>query len=283
MKIKLIADSTCDLPEDLLRRHDILVVPLTIAAGDKALKDGVEITPQEIFAYVESGKGICRTSAVNVAEYTEVYQQERPGCDAIIHFTISADMSSCYQNALVAAQDFDNIFLVDTRNLSMAIGHLVLDAAEMAHKGMAAEEIYHNITQRISLLDASFLIDTLEYLHKGGRCTTIQALASSVLKIKPSIIVKDGQMTVSKKYRGKLENVLRSYISDKLGDKENIDTRRLLIADTLKDENRRLLDMVKSLALDILPFDEVYTAKAGGTISCHCGPNTVGLFFYRKA
>lgn len=282
MNIKIIADSTCDLPKELIQKHNIRIAPLGISLGDKILQDGVDITSREIFEYVESGNGICKTSAVNVAEYTEVYQEERPKCDAIIHFIISADMSSCYQNARIAAADFDNIFLVDSRNLSCAIGHLVLDAIELVEKGMAAEDIYREITARVPLLDSSFVIDTLSYLHKGGRCSTIQALASSVLKIKPSIVVAEGKMTVGKKYRGKLESVLRSYVTDKLSDKESIDTRRLFIANTLDKDNIALVDMIKSLATEILPFQEVYETIAGGTISCHCGPNTVGIFLIRN-
>jgi len=282
MNIKLIADSTCDLPGELLQKHNIRLVPLSIVLDNQILKDGVEIAPNEIFDYVESGKGMCRTSAVNVAEYMAVYQEELPTCDAIIHFTISSEMSSCYQNACLAAEEFDNIYIVDSRNLSNAIGLLVLEVAELAIKNINAKEIHHKITQHIALLDASFLLDTLSYLHKGGRCTAIQAIASSVLKIKPSIIVVDGKMTVGKKYRGKLESVLRQYVEDKLSDKENIDTHRIFVAHTMTESNRLVVDMVKSLIYDILPFKEIYETTAGGTISCHCGPNTLGLFFLRK-
>jgi len=282
MNIKLIADSTCDLPEELIKKHDIRIVPLGIAMGDQVLKDGVEVTAKEIFDYVESGKGICRTSAVNVAEYTEVYREERPKCDAIIHFTISADMSACYQNACLAAEEFAGIYLIDARNLSSAIALLVLDAAERIAQGKPAEEIDREIRERIALLDASFVLDTLSYLHKGGRCTAVQALASSALKIKPCIVVADGKMTVGKKYRGKLEAVLRSYIADELSDKASIDTRRIFITHTMSEQNRVAVDMVKSLIAESLPFEEVHEVTAGGTISCHCGPNTLGILFFRK-
>ncbi|MCL2527531.1 MAG: DegV family protein [Defluviitaleaceae bacterium] len=282
MNIKLIADSTCDLPAGLIQKHNIRVVPLSIVMGDKILKDGVEVTSNDIFNYVEGGKGMCRTSAVNVAEYLDVYEEESPKYDAVIHFIISAEMSSCYQNARIAAHDFDNIYLVDSRNLSMAIGHLVIEAAKMAASGMSAKDIYNEILTKINLLDTSFIIDTLAYLHKGGRCTTVQALASSVLKIKPSIIVSRGLMTVDKKYRGKLENGLKNYISDRLCNKESIDTSRLFIAHTFTEENQGMLNTIKPLISEILTFDEVYETMAGGTISCHCGPNTLGLFFFRK-
>jgi DegV family protein with EDD domain len=283
MNIKIIADSTCDLSPELIEKYNIRIVPLCISKGDAVLKDGLEITPKDIFDYVESGKGMCSTSAVNMAEYVDVYEEERPKCDAIIHFIISSEMSACYQNALLAAEGYDNIYVIDTRNLSTGIGHLVLDAAEMAAQGMPAEEIYNIITDRIALVDASFVIDTLAFLHKGGRCSAVQALAAGVLKLKPCIVVKDGKMGVDKKYRGKIDAVLQSYIKDKLADAENIDTRRLFITHTMKPENLDIVDKVKAQINEILPFDEVYETTAGGTISCHCGPNTLGRLFFRKA
>ena len=282
MSIKLIADSTCDISDELIREHNIRIVPLSVSAGGKFLKDGVEITSEDIFRYVESGEGMCRTSAVNVDEYLKVYAEESPKHDAILHFTISADMSSCYQNARIAAEDFDNIFIIDTRNLSSAMGHLVLDAAELAASGMSPEGIYREITKRIDLLDASFLLDTLTYLHKGGRCSSIAALASSVLKIKPCIVVDNGAMSVGQKYRGKLESVMLKYIDDRLSQKDNIDPRRIIIAHTFAEENLGLVDVVKAHIATIMPFDQVYVATAGGTISCHCGPNTLGLFLVRR-
>jgi len=282
MKIKILADSTCDLPEELLEEHDIRIIPLSIYAGDKVHKDGVDIKPNDIFEYVDSGKGVCKTSAVNVGEYLDVYEEERPGCDAIIHFTISAEMSSCYQNACVAIEEFDNIYLIDTRNLSCAIGYLVLDAAEMATKGIHPEEICKTMNERIELMDASFVIDSLTYLHKGGRCSSIAVIASSAFKIRPCLNIKDGKIVVGKKYRGKSEIVLRKYIEDRLSEKEMIDPRRIIIPHTMTKENLWLVDMAVKMVKELLAFEEVYVTTAGGTISCHCGPNTLGLFFMRK-
>ena len=282
MNIKLIADSTCDLSAELVAKYDIRIVPLSISKGEKMLKDGVEITQQDIFDYVGSGKGICKTSAVNVAEYVDVYKEERPKCDAIIHFTISAEMSACYQNANLAAEEFDNIFIINSRNLSTAIGHLVLDAAALIKTSDSATAVYNELMKRKNLLDASFIIDTLTYLHKGGRCSALQAIASSMLKIKPCIGVNDGKMSVGKKYRGKLEGVLKNYVEDKLTNPQTIDTRRLFITHSLIGENVTLAEKVKEWAAQILPFDEVYITTAGSTVSCHCGPNTLGILFFRK-
>ncbi|MCL1877321.1 MAG: DegV family protein [Defluviitaleaceae bacterium] len=280
--IKFLADSVCDLPGELVEKNNIRIIPLSISAGYEVFRDGVTITQKEIFEFVEGNRGMCRTSAINVAEYTDVYADERPKCDAILHFTISSEMSSCYQNAKIAMEEFDNIYVIDTRNLSSAVGHLVLDAVEMASSGMSAKEIYDEIMLRIPLLDASFVIDTLKYLHKGGRCTGMQALASSMLKIKPCIVVQDGKMSPAKKYRGKLDSVLQNYVKDKLTtDPEKIDTRRLFITHTMDDAHLSYVDAVKAQIANLLPFDEVITSRAGGTISCHCGPNTLGLLYYR--
>jgi len=283
MKIKLISDSTCDLSEELLQKNNVRIVPLSISIGEQNLKDGVEITPKDIFEYVDSGKGICKTSAVNTAEYSDAFAEERPNCDAIIQFHISSEMSACYQNAVVAAEEFDNIYCLDSRNLSSAIGHLVLDAAELAAEGMDANAIFYELKRRIPLLDASFVIDTLQYLHKGGRCSAVAALASNLLNIKPCIFISDGKMSVGKKYRGKINNVLRQYVADRLADKENIDPRRIFVTHTVKEENRELVEMVKKLVTEIIPFEEVYETTAGGTISCHCGPGTLGILFFRKS
>jgi len=282
MNIKLIADSTCDLPAALVQQHGIRIVPLSIILGDKVLKDGIEVTPKELFEFVESGDEMSRTSAVNVDEYMQVYAEERPNCDAIIHFIISSDMSSCYQNACIAAEDYDNIFIIDTRNLSTGMAHLVLDAAALCGENKSADEIHRELLRKLELLDTSFVIDTLTYLHKGGRCSAIAVLASGLLKIRPSIMVKDGKMAVGQKYRGKLETVLRRYVQDKLSDSEKIDTRRIFVVHTMTEQDRYLVEMVKDLVAETLQFDEIIEADAGCSIANHCGPNTLGIMFYRK-
>lgn len=282
MNIKLIADSTCDLPMNFVQQHGIRIVPLSIILGEKVLKDGVEVTPTKLFEFVESGDEMSRTSAVNVDEYMQVYAEERPECDAIIHFIISSDMSSCYQNACIAAEEYDNIFIIDTRNLSTGMANLVLDAVKLREQGMLAEEINREMQHRLGLLDTSFVIDTLTYLHKGGRCSAVAVMASSLLKIRPSIIVKDGKMVVGQKYRGKLEAVLKRYVQDKLSNSADIDTRRIFVVHTMTDENLHLVEMVKNLVAETMQFDEIIEATAGCSIANHCGPNTLGIMFYRK-
>jgi len=282
MRIKIISDSTSDLSQGLIEKHDIRIVRLSIARGGEYLKDGSEITPRDIFEYFESGKGLCSTSAINTAEYTDVYNEELPNCDAIIHFIISSEMSACYQNAVVAAQEFDNVHVIDTRNLSTGMGHLVLDAAEMAAKGMAADEIVKAINALIPKVDASFVIDTLTYLHKGGRCSGVQKIAAGLLKLKPCIAVIDGKMSPVKKYRGSLKKVLQEYVEDKLADLSAIDPRRIFVTHSMKEDNREIVEMVKEMVTKTGHFQEIIETTAGSTVSCHCGPNTLGILFFNK-
>ena len=196
MRIKISADSTCDLSPELIETYNIGITPLYIEKGGQNCRDGMDITPQEIFDYVRSGKGVCRTAAVNVDDYTAFFKKCRENYDAVIHFNISSDFSSCYQNACTAAAEFENVYVVDSRNLSTGIALLVLDAAERAEKGEDPKEIAALMRETAKKVEASFVIDTLFYLQKGGRCSTLAALGANLLKLKPCIEVKDGKMGV---------------------------------------------------------------------------------------
>lgn len=282
MNIKIVSDSTCDLSPELIEAYGIIIMPLYIIKGDQAYKDTLEINPQDIFDWVDSGKGTCSTSAVNVADYQELYSRLRPTCDAIIQFTISSDMSACCANAHIAAQEFDNIYVVDSRNLSTGIGHLVLDAAIMAKSGiMTAEEIYEAITAETAKVESSFIIDKLDYLHKGGRCSTLAALGANLLKLKPCIEVIDGKMGVGKKYRGSFEKVILQYTRERLSGREDIDPRRIFIT-YARGVTRDIADKVEQELRSLVPFEEVYHTFAGCTISNHCGPVCLGILFFRK-
>lgn len=184
MRIKISADSTCDLSPELIETYNIGITPLYIEKGGQNCRDGMDITPQEIFDYVRSGKGVCRTAAVNVGDYTAFFKKCRENYDAVIHFNISSDFSSCYQNACTAAAEFENVYVVDSRNLSTGIALLVLDAAERAEKGEAPQEIAALMRETAEKVEASFVIDTLFYLQKGGRCSALAALGANLLKSK---------------------------------------------------------------------------------------------------
>ena len=281
MRIRISADSTCDLSPELIERYDVAITPLYIRLGDKDLKDSIEVTRDDIFNYVERTKSIPKTAAVNVGDYVEFFTKAKEeGYDGIVHFTISADMSSCYQNARLAAETFENVYIVDSRTLSTGIGHLVLDACELRDAGKSAKEIFDIVEERKQKLDVSFVLDTLRYLALGGRCNSLLAFGANLLNIKPSIQVKEGKMGVDKKYRCSFEHAVVRYVNDKLADHDSLNLKRIFITDSgCSDEIR---DAVEEAVRKNAPFAEVIHTRAGSTISSHCGPNCIGILFYRK-
>ena len=280
MKIRICADSTCDLSPELIEKYGITITPLYIVRGSETLVDGVQITPDDQYAYFNETGRLCSTAAVNLQDYIDVFTRLRRECDAVLHFTISADMSSCYQNARLAAEEVGGVYVIDSRNLSTGIGHLVLDACEMAGEGMDAASIAEELNRRKEKLDVSFVLDTLVYMHKGGRCSAVAALGANLLKLKPSIQVQNGVMGVAKKYRGSLERCLCDYVRDKLAEPETVDPRRIFLTDSGVDP--AITARVRQVVLECVPFEEVLQTRAGCTVSGHCGPNCFGILFYRK-
>ncbi len=281
MRIRISADSTCDLSKELLEKYDVAITPLYIRLGEKDLKDSIEVTRDDIFSYVERTKSIPKTAAVNVGDYVDFFTKvKEEGYDGIVHFTISADMSSCYQNACLAAGTFENVYIVDSRTLSTGIGHLVLDACELRDEGKTAKEIFDILEERKQKLDVSFVLDTLRYLALGGRCNSLLAFGANILNIKPSIQVREGKMGVDKKYRCSFERAVVRYINDKLADHDSLNLKRIFITDSgCSDEVR---NAAEEAVLKNAPFAEVIHTRAGCTISSHCGPNCIGILFYRK-
>ena len=233
MKIRISADSTCDLTSELIEQYDIKITPLYILMDDRALRDGIECTREDIFAYTGRTGKLCGTAAVSIADYLDFFGEELKTHDQIVHFTISSDMSACFQNACDAAQEFPGrVFVVDSRNLSTGIGHLVIDGALLAREGKSGEEIKAILDERREKLNVSFVIDTLEYLRKGGRCSTVAALGANLLKLKPCIEVHEGKMSVAKKYRGTLAKAIESYVTDRIKDHDDFDKKRVFITDS---------------------------------------------------
>lgn len=281
MKVKIISDSTCDLSADLLEKYDIAITPLMVTCRDNSYKDGVDITPDDIYAYVaESGK-LPKTSAINVGEYIDVFRHWREQGYDIVHFSISSGFSSTYQNACIAAEEVGGVYVVDSQNLSTGQGLLVLRAAEMAEQGADAKTIAETCSALAPCVEASFVVDSIDYLYKGGRCSALAALGANVLKLKPCIEVKDGKMSPGKKYRGKIEKVILDYVVERLKDRTDIDKSRIFITHTRCEEStvNSVREKIKELAPD---FEEILETTAGSTITTHCGPNTLGILFIRK-
>ena len=280
MKVKITADSTCDLSPELVERYGITITPLLVTVGGRDYQDGVEIDPETMLGITEASGGIAATAAVNVVQYEEAFRPLLEEYDAIVHFTISSAMSACYQNACLAAEELGNVYVVDSENLSTGIGHLVLDACQLAEQGLSGAEIKAEMDERQKKLDVSFVLTTLEYLRRGGRCTTLAAMGANLLKLHPCINVVNGTMGVGKKYRGSMQQCLTAYVRDKLAAPETVDPRRIFITDSGFDEQTR--DLVEKTVRECVPFAEVYRTRAGCTVSCHCGPGCLGILFYRK-
>lgn len=279
-QIIISSDSTCDLSKELVDRYQIRIQPMGISLGDQIYRDGVDITPDMIYAHHEKTGQLPKTSAINVVEDLEYFEELTKEGSAVIHFTISSSMSSTYNNACVAAQEFENVYVVDAKNLSTGSGLLVLAAAEMAQEGLEAQQIVEKLNDLADRVDASFVVDNLEYLVKGGRCSALAAFGANLLQLKPCISVKNGAMGVGKKYRGKFEKVLLTYVADRLADAEDICLDRVFVTHAGCDP--KVVESVAEAVKNTLPFREILVTRAGCTVSSHCGANTLGVLFIRK-
>lgn len=278
--IKITADSTCDLSPQILEEFDITLVPLHVLIDGKDHLDGVDIKPEDIFYHVGVEGKTCKTAAANVYEYENIFSEFSSQYDAVIHINISSDFSSCHQQAKIAAENFDNVYVVDSRNLSTGSGQVVYEAALMAREGVKAEEICRRLEELIPKVDASFVIDRMDYLYKGGRCSGLEAFGASLLRIKPSIEVVDGKMQVGKKYRGNLARCLENYVKDRLAGRDDIDYKRIFVTHTM--QSPEMVEKVKETIKQYADFEEIIETKAGCTISSHCGPNTLGILYIHK-
>ncbi len=279
-KVKISADTVCDLSEELKQRYDIDTVPLYVTKGDQTLRDGIEISQKEVFNHYRTTGKLCTTSAVNVADFTEFFEKQLKEHDEVIMITISSEFSSCYQNACIAAEEFEGVYVVDSRNLSTGEGLVAVSAAKLAAEGLSAKEIVEKLQNDIiPKVDASFFVANVEYLHKGGRCSSIAALGANLLKLRPCIDVIDGKMKVTKKYRGNMEKCLKEYVKDRLTQVEAYDDELIFVTHTTSAEMAALaVNEVKSNG----SFKEIATTDAGCTVACHCGEDTLGILFIRK-
>ena len=279
MKVRITADSTCDLSPEPLRKYDIGIAPLSMIINGEVFHDGVDVTPRDVFRASEAGQSV-RTAAVNTYEYKEFFREQLKNCDQLVHVCISSEFSTCFADAVEASAGMGNVFVVDSRNLSTGSGLLVLEGAEMAAKGMEGAEIAETLRGRTGLVNASFVVRTVDYLRRGGRCSGLEALGARMLHIRPSIVVRDGKMHPGEKYRGRYEHYLKHYIRDLLENDQNIDFNRVFITHSPSEEGlvRFAIDTVKSYGL----FREVLETMAGCTVCSHCGPDTLGVLFMWK-
>ncbi len=281
MKIKILSDSTCDLPQQLLEQYDITLTPLSVVKNDEVFKDGLTITPADIFAHVAAGGALCSTSAVSVGEYQDYFEQYARDYDGIIQITVGSGFSASYQNACLAAEDYDNIRVIDSQNITVGQGFITLKAAQLAQSCTDLDALAEALREYAGRVEASFVVDKLDYLAKGGRCSSATALGANLLNLKPCIEVRDNKMTVVKKYRGNLTKCLTSYVKDRLEGREDLETDSIFVVKTTLPEESyaAALEAVESCG----KFQTRLETIAGCTISCHCGPGTMGIVYVRRA
>lgn len=279
-KILITSDSTTDLGDELIAEYGVGILPLGVALGEKQYTDGVDIDPDMIYANYERTGQLPKTSAINMAQAQAFFKKYTDEGYTVIFFTISATMSSTYQNVRLAASEFDNVYVIDTANLSTGGGLLVLRACEMAKEGKSATEIVAACEALRDRVDASFVIDSLEFLHKGGRCSALAAFGANLLNLKPCIVVRGGKMSVGKKYRGRFADVLKKYVADQIGDASDVELDHVFVTHAGCDHEiyEACVEQVKALA----SFKAVHVTRAGCTVSSHCGRNTLGVLFIRK-
>lgn len=281
--VKIISDSTCDLSPELLKRYDVDILPLHILLGDKEYEDGRNITPDEIFAWSDEHRTTPKTSAPSLSDAIEILRPYVEQQREVICFSISSSMSTSGNVMRLAVDELEAsefVTVIDSANLSTGIGLLVVEAAVMAQAGKSAAEISAVIEELKPQVRASFVVDTLTYLYRGGRCNAVSAMAGSVLRLHPKIVVENGAMDASKKYRGKMKSVIMSYVKDMETDLKNARPERVFITHSGCD--REIVEEVRTYLQSLNIFSEIFETRAGGVISSHCGPGTLGVLFITK-
>ena len=281
--IKIVSDSTCDLSKDLINKYDIQIAPLHILLGKQEYLDGVEISPDEIYAWADENEDTPKTSAIGFKEAEDIMRQLLETEDEMIVFTISGKMSTTVNVFRIVAEELgleDRVNIIDSENLSTGMGLLVLKAAELVKEGKKREEVCCIIEGLKKKVQASFVVDTLTYLHRGGRCSSIAALAGGMLKLHPKIVVCNGTMSADKKYRGKMEKAILDYVKDMEAAIKKADSTRVFITHSgCKEE---IVEAVYEYLKDMNYFKKIHITRAGGVISSHCGYGTLGVLYLDK-
>ena len=275
-------DSPADVPAEIRERYDIRVIPLHIILDDDCFEDGVNIQPDDLYAFYKKTGRLPKTSAVSVAEYTDFFKELTQDGSSVVHISFSSALSATHQNARLAAEDFDNVYIVDSKSLSTGIALLAIKAAQLAQDGLDAKTIAHEMEYKREKVVTTFILDKLEFLYKGGRCSGVAMLGANVLGIKPSIVMVDGKLQVGKKYRGKLENCQMQYIRDLLEQYAGrIDTDRAFLSRTAGVSDEQMKALQKEIH-KTLKFKEYIVSTVGCTITSHCGERTFTFEFMLK-
>lgn len=276
MKIAISTESTNDLSQGLIAKHDIKVVPFQITLGEMAFKDG-EVPVEELFDMVEEQGVLPKTTALNEFEYTEFFEELLKEYDAVVHICLSSGLSSSCSHAFAAANNLENVYIVDSKNLSTGIGLLVLYAKELANQGLDPKEIQAKVQERTAEVQASFIVERLDFLYKGGRCSAMARFGANLLHIRPRIVVKDGKMGSDKKYRGPMGRVIEKYCEELFEEFSTPDLDKVFI--TYTTATPQMIEAAEK-ACKNAGFKNIYRTFAGGTIASHCGANTLGVLYF---
>jgi DegV family protein with EDD domain len=278
--VVITADSTCDLSRELLDRYDIHVIPLTITLGEDTFLDGSGFTPLEMYARYRKDGTLPKTSAVGVQEFIDFFSKfTKEGC-SVVHLDISSELSGSFNNACIAASELSGVYTVDSRSLCTGVGLLAIEGAECAARGMCASDIAQHLGDLIDKVDTSFVLDTLEFMWKGGRCSGVTALGANLLHLKPALEMRDGRLSVYKKYRGNIRSVYRQYVKERLA---SADIRPNHVFVTNSGEvPQEIIEELNDMVCAAVPGAEVHNSRAGCTVTSHCGPKTLGVLFLRK-
>lgn len=281
--VKIISDSTCDLSKELIEQYDISILPLHIHLGEEEYQDGANITPEDIYRWSDENKTTPKTSAASLAEAMDLFNTCGGGDVELVCFAIASGMSTSMNVMRLAAEEVgmeERVHVIDSANLSTGIGLLIIEAALMARAGKGAAEIVEHIEAIKPKVRSSFVVDTLTYLHRGGRCSGLAALAGGMLQLHPRIAVKDGKMEPGKKYRGKMSSVIMTYVKEMEEDLKNARHDRVFITHSGCDA--AVLAEVRAYLESLGLFGEILETRAGGIVSSHCGPGTLGVLFIEQ-
>ena len=278
--VVITADSTCDLSEELKARFDIRIIPLTIGLGEKSYLDGVDFTTEDIYARYRADGTLPKTAAPGIQQFTDFFTEILNEGYEIVHLDISSELSGSFNNACIAASELEGVYTVDSRMLSSGVALLAIEGAECAARGMCASDIAMHLGDLVEKVDTSFVLDTLEFMWKGGRCSGVTALGATLLHLKPALEMRDGKLSVYKKYRGNIRSVYRQYVKERLA---SADIRPNHVFVTNSGEvPQEIIEELNDMVHAAVPGAEVHNNRAGCTVTSHCGPKTLGVLFLRK-
>lgn len=278
--VMITADSTCDLSEELLSRYKVKILPLTILLGEESFLDGAHYTPADMYRRYRADGTLPKTAAPSLQQITDFFTPFLNEGYEIVHLDISSELSSTCSNARIVASELEGVYVVDSRMLSTGVGLLVIEGAECRDKGMSAADIAEHLTELTGKVDTSFVLDTLEFMWKGGRCSGVAALGANLLKLKPGLEMKDGKLGVYKKYRGNINSVYKQYITERLSGKK-VRPGHVFITESGEIE-QSVIDELEALVRELIPVQEIHHTIAGCTVSSHCGPKTLGVLFINE-